>query len=299
MVNITERWQKSEMWWRYGIFILERHSFVKLKKSVLLIQRAARSWITQRHQLSSVGTSVALSLNLSRASIVIQKYFRGWLARSSNFQVVPAENANKGVDDLVNASIKTQKHIRGWLARSWYINEVIQIEKAISVCPNKVVPDQINASIVIQKYFRGWLVRSRYNFKVARVEKTFNLDWKRSVDDLTIAAVKFQLPWKSYIVHSHLQNQQFAATKIQSYIRCWLLRRKFQNQKQSILKIQRNFRMSICLKTYQRYKTLVQSATVIQSFIRQCACLREACKRKHMIIVIQVSTQCPFSFACI
>ena len=131
---------------------------------------------------------------------------------------------------------------------------------------------------------------------MAEIEKAFHLSPEKGVDDLqTIAEVEVQPTGKSSIV-CDLQNQHFAATKIQSHFRRWLLRRGFQSQKQATLKIQSNFRMSRCLKMYQQHKALNKSATTIQSFVRRRICYREACKRKHLIVVIQVSSRQSFTF---
>ncbi|PON84060.1 Beta-catenin [Trema orientale] len=200
-----ERWKQSEHWTRYATFITDRYGFLKLKKSALLIQRVARNWITQRrHNLSDVSA-----------------------------------------------------------------------------------PDPVNASIVIQKYLRGWLARSRYVRKVVQIEIPSPIHLEQGADDFQRdSAVKIQFALKNSICNS-LHNQQFAATQIQSHFRGWLLRRRFKNQRQAVLKIQTNVRMSICSKAYQQYRISIKSATIIQSFVRQWICQKEACRRKHFIVTIQ------------
>lgn len=192
---------------------MDRHGYVKLKKSALLIQRVARNWITRRCNSRSIVTSDLFALDL------------------------------------------------------------------------------VNASIVIQKYLRGWLARSRYNHEVVQIEKPFPLHQEKGANDLPVDSVaKIQFALTNSIICDPLQNQQCAATQIQSHFRGWLLRRRFQIQRQAILKIQSNFRMSRCLKAYQQYILLVKSATIIQSFVRRWICHKEACRRKHLIVTIQVNS---------
>ncbi|XP_024024702.1 abnormal spindle-like microcephaly-associated protein homolog isoform X2 [Morus notabilis] len=290
-----ERWKQSETWRRYVMFIIERHCFVKLKKSVLLIQRAARNWITRRRlDDRSIETSEISAPDLVNASIVIQKYLRGWLARSgyicevAQVQKVFVLQPKEDLDDLINASIVIQKYLRRWLTRSRFLCEVAQKERTFNLQPKKSVDDLISASIIIQKYLRGWFVRCRHIREVAQIEKAFHLSLEKGVDDLqTIEEVEVQLTAKCSVICNSIKNQHFAATKIQSHFRCLILRRGFQSQKHATLKIQSYFRMSRCLKTYQHHKALTKSATIIQSFVRQWICHREACRRRDLIDAIQ------------
>ena len=213
LVVYKERWKQSEQWTRYGPFIMDRHGFIKLKKSTLLIQQVARNWITQRCQSRSIVTS------------------------------------------------------------------------------DVSAPDLVNASIVIQKYLHGWLARSRCTREVVQIEKPSCLPQEKGAGDLQMgSAFKIHFALKNSICCNSLQNQHLAVTEIQSHFRGWLLRRRFQTQRQAILKIQSTFRMSRCLKAYQQYRILIKSAIIIQSFVRQWIWHKEACRRMHLIVTIQVNS---------
>lgn len=46
------RGKSSETYGRYLLLIFTRHNLVKMRRSVLLIQRAARKWISQREGIA-------------------------------------------------------------------------------------------------------------------------------------------------------------------------------------------------------------------------------------------------------
>ncbi|KAF4372521.1 hypothetical protein F8388_027194 [Cannabis sativa] len=205
-----EKWKQSEYWKRYAPFIMDRHHFVKLRKSALFIQHVARSWIARRHYSPDIVIS-----------------------------------------DVAN-------------------------------------PDLVNASMIIQKYLRGWLARSRYIRGAVPIETPLYSHLENGAYDLQMvsaANVHFAMEESNFC--NSFQNQHFAATQIQSHFRGWLLRRSFQSQRQAILKIQSAFRMSRCLKAYLQNRTLIKSATIIQSSVRRWISLREACRRRHLIVTIQ------------
>lgn len=147
----------------------------------------------------------------------------------------------------------------------------------------------VSAAIVIQKHLRGCLVRSRHLKGASRIDVNLNLCREKDVRDLPKNADIVQLAWDDSIVCNSLQNKEFAVVKIQSHFRCWLLRRRFQNLRRATLRIQSDYRMLRCWKAYQQYKISTLSATLIQSFVRRWIAQREACRRRHHIIVIQVS----------
>ncbi|KAK1303643.1 hypothetical protein QJS10_CPB11g01307 [Acorus calamus] len=64
---------------RYLQFITERYSFLRIQKSVLLIQRATRRWMTQNHMQKAALLSEEKLVN---AATTLQSYIRGCMARS-------------------------------------------------------------------------------------------------------------------------------------------------------------------------------------------------------------------------
>ncbi|XWS15589.1 hypothetical protein CRYUN_Cryun34aG0013700 [Craigia yunnanensis] len=302
---------------RFVKFIVERHGFLNLRKSVLLIQQAARIWIAQRRDASCP--------DLVSAAIVIQKCVRGWMVRSQDIL---------GHAHIENASLKCRE--KGLSNSEIEAATRIQIAWKNFVC--RSLYKQTYAAIKIQSHYRGWRLRRSFmkqkqaitkiqsNFRRLKCWRAFQIAWKefvcRSLQNQTFAATKiqshfrgwqlrrsfmkqkqaitkiqsncrrlkswkaFQIAWKEFVCRS-LQNQTFAATKIQSHFRGWQLRRSFMKQKQAIIKIQSNFRRLKCLSAFQEYKTAAKSAIIIQSYVRGWIAQRQAWRYRYLIVVIQ------------
>ena len=302
---------------RFVKFIVERHSFLNLRRSVLLIQLAARIWIAQRRDASCP--------DLVSAAIFIQKHVRGWMVRSrdilghahieaslkcrekglSNSELEAATRIQIAWKNFVcrslykqtYAAIKIQSHYRGWRLRSFMKQKqaitkiqsnfrrlkcwrAFQIARKEFVCIS--LQNQTFAATKIQSHFRGWQLRRSFMKQkqaIIKIQSNFRrLKYWRA----------FQIAWKEFVCRS-LQNQTFAATKIQSHFRGWQLRRSFMKQKQAIIKIQSNFRRLKCLSAFQQYKTAAKSAIIIQSYVRGWITQRQAWRYRYLIVVIQVS----------
>lgn len=103
------------------------------------------------------------------------------------------------------------------------------------------------------------------------------------------AASRIQLAWRSSSLSNSVCRQHSAATKIQTYYRSWLLRKAFLNQKHAAIKIQSIFKCIKCWRYFQQHKIATGSTTLIQSHVRGWIARREACKKRCMIGIIQVS----------
>ncbi|XVE51131.1 hypothetical protein DITRI_Ditri02bG0014400 [Diplodiscus trichospermus] len=240
-------------------YIVERHSFLNLKRSVLLIQQAARIWIAKRHEASCP--------DLVKAAIVIQKCVRRWMVRLRDIL---------GHSNVKSASLKCQE--KGLHNSETEAATRIQIAWKNFVC--RSLYKQTYAATKIQSHYRAWRLRSSFikqKQAITKIQSHFRRlkRWR-----------SFQIAWKEFVCRS-LQNQTFAATKIQSHFRGWQLRRSFMKQKQAIVKIQSNFRQLKCSSTFQQYKTATKSAIIIQSYVRGWIAKRQAQKYRDFIVVIQ------------
>ncbi|XP_021293893.1 abnormal spindle-like microcephaly-associated protein homolog isoform X2 [Herrania umbratica] len=240
-------------------FIVERHSFVNLRRSVLLIQQAARIWIAQRHDASVP--------DLVKAAIVIQKCVRGWMVRSQHI-LGPAhiENASLMCREIGLSNSEIEAATR------------IQIAWKKFVC--RSLHNKNSAAIKIQSNYRGWRLRRSFMKQkqaITKIQSNFRRlkCWRA-----------FQIAWEDFVYRS-LQNQTFAATKIQSHFRGWQLRRSFLKQKQTTIKIQSNIRRLICLSSFHQYKTAARSAIIIQSHVRGWMAQRKVQRYRYLIVVIQ------------
>ncbi|KAL6197608.1 hypothetical protein ACLB2K_033215 [Fragaria x ananassa] len=276
---------------------ISRVNAVKRIRSVLLIQQAVRNWMMRRrqdrsmlthdahrHQDISMLTHDAHIHDLVNAAIVVQRYTRGWLARSRCIHGGPLiqkslsmfqENGAKRIPSV----LLSQQAARNWIMRRHQDRSMITHDARIH--------NQVDAAIVVQRYTRGWLGRSRCIHGGPLIHKSSSMFQENgAVDVRTRAAVKIQRAWNYYVCHT-LHKKHFAAIKIQSHFRSWLLRRRFHIQRQATIKVQSALRMSKCWKAYQQYKVATVSATTIQSYVRGWAARREADTRRHLIVTIQ------------
>ncbi|KAG2688263.1 hypothetical protein I3843_09G087900 [Carya illinoinensis] len=300
------RWKQTKIGNRYLTFIADRHSFIKLKRSVLLIQRVTRTWINRRHLGGSILTDDESTLDMVNASVVVEKSGCGFihgvaLEKSSNLceekrandlqakAVIKIQLAWKNFiicRSLCNqhsAATKIRSHFLGWLSRRRFLSQrqaSVKIQSNIRMkrCwrayqQYKIACNQHSAATKIRSHFLGWLSRRRFlSQRQASVKIQSNIRMKRC--------------WRAYQQYKIVCNQHSAATKIRSHFLGWLSRRRFLNQRQASVKIQSNIRMKRCWRAYQQYK-IDNSATLIQSFVRGWIVRRGACRRKHLIVAIQ------------
>ncbi|CAK7351147.1 unnamed protein product [Dovyalis caffra] len=179
-----ERWNQSENLGSYVKFIVDRHRFVKLRKAVILIQKAMRIWTKQRHKNDCVSNLNVSNLDLVNAAIVVQKFIRGWAARS-RYIAVRLEKASsmyqfddltvqlssktviyRSLHDQQVAATKIQSDFRGWLLRRTFLTQkqaMMKIQSNYRRLRCRRVFQQFRiakkSAIVIQSYVRGWNVR--------------------------------------------------------------------------------------------------------------------------------------------
>lgn len=190
--------KQSERCRRYFIFIVERQNFVKLKRSVLLIQKVARNWINHRRHGGNIVTCDVTTLVQVNAAIVVQKYSRGWLARSRYIhEVAQLEKVSNLCNEKGASDLQTKATVKIQLA--W---------KNFIVC--RSLHNQQFAATKIQSHFLGWLSRRRFlNERQATIKIQSNFRMKRC--------------WRA---HQQYKIATFSATLIQSYVRGWIARRE-------------------------------------------------------------------------
>ncbi|XP_021644616.2 uncharacterized protein LOC110638375 isoform X2 [Hevea brasiliensis] len=232
--SIHEKWKRSEQVGRYVKFIVDRHRFVRLKKSVLFIQQAARIWKMRRLQAGSIRNYDVSTTNLVNAAIVVQKYVRGWIARSRR--------------------------------------KVLQIKIASQVCKVNSLHSHNLAAAKIQSQLRGWLFRRNFlkqKQMVTRIQSNFRrLRFWRSFQQLRIAkrsAITIQSHVRGWIARRVAWRHRYLVGVLQRCCRGWLIRRKFLLQKDAVVMIQSAVRCSNCLKAFHCRKN---AAIEIQRFVR-------------------------------
>lgn len=252
----SESLKQSERCRRYFNFIVDRHSFVKLKRSVLLIQQAARNWINRRHHGGSIGNGDVPTLVQVNAATVVQKYSRGWLARSRYIHGVPhlEKASNLGASDL-------QSKAAGKIQLAW---------RNFIVC--RSLHNQHFAATKIQSHFLSWLSRRKFlnerratikiqsKFRMKRCWRAYK-QYKIAIFSATLiqSFVRGWIAWRGACRRRHL------IVAIQKHCRRWLIRRDFLFQREAVTKIQSAIRCMICWKTFQCQR---HAAIEIQRFVR-------------------------------
>ena len=285
LFNHTEMLKQSETYKRYAMLFIYRRSFLRLKSSAQIIQKAVRSWLYRRHkQVSSASPDLLVS-------------------------------------DMVVAAINVQKLVSHRTAQCRYFHQLDQREKALTFSQPKVTFHlQTNAAIIIQlawkkfmrckstkrqhlfatkiqRNFRRWLLRKSYLDQiqaVIKIQSYFRM-W-RCVNAFHLFKIEFKA---AVVIQSYLRcwfarknagarRNHLCATKIQLNFRRWLSRKSFLNQIQAVIKIQSYFRMWRCVNAFQHFKIEFKAAVVIQSCLRGWFARKDACTRRKDIVEIQV-----------
>ncbi|KAF5474772.1 hypothetical protein F2P56_006637 [Juglans regia] len=247
------RWKQTTIGGRYLMFIADRHSFVKLKRSVLLIQRATRTWINRRHIGGSVLTGDESTLDMVSASVVVEKSSCGYIHAVALEKGSNLCEENRANDLQAKAVIKIQL--------AW---------KNFIIC--RSLCNQHSAATKIQSHFLGWLSRRRFlNQKQASVKIQSNIRMTRcwrayqQYKIETISAIVIQSFVRGWIVRRGACRRKHLIVAIQRHCRGWLIRRDFLFRREAVTKIQSAIRYVICWNAFQCQR---HAALEIQRFVR-------------------------------
>ncbi|AES92611.2 putative abnormal spindle-like microcephaly-associated protein [Medicago truncatula] len=251
--------KKSEVYEKYVMLFYQRHSFLRLKRSAQLIQQAVRSWFY-------------------------------WRARQG------CRSPDLLTADTVNAATSIQKFLRGWMARSRYIYLLDQKEKTLHLAEQKLIFDLKTKAAIgiqvawknyirckstrkehlfatkIQCNFRRWLLRKRFINQiqaVIKIQSYFRM-WRcviaiQNFKTMSKAAIVIQSFFRGWIARKNACARKNQIVEIQRHCRGWLVKRNFLFQRDAIVKIQSVSRSLKCQKTLNCQK---DAALEIQRFIR-------------------------------
>eukprot|EP00268_Persea_americana_P062936 TRINITY_DN8109_c0_g3_i5.p1 TRINITY_DN8109_c0_g3~~TRINITY_DN8109_c0_g3_i5.p1 ORF type:complete len:1431 (+),score=223.82 TRINITY_DN8109_c0_g3_i5:77-4294(+) len=292
--------KSSNIYQRYYHFMIERHTYVRIRKSVILIQRAVRKWIRQGHQWNSSNALEAkASADLLNAASIMQSYIRGRIVRS-RYVLMPTKSQKiEPLYEEISAAIKIQSHWKSWCLRRDFQHQrkaIIKIQSSFR-CFNvrKKFNERRQAAIEIQRFSRGYIARNKllghHYLHSRRLLICFPNQSRSScvqsfqLKILLNSVLKLQLWWKrvlflksriraTLLIQSHIRGwlarreayrKLLGIVIIQSHFRGWLMRRDFLYQRKAIIKIQSSVRCFRCWKEFNQCRL----ATIeIQRFIR-------------------------------
>ncbi|KAL3519477.1 hypothetical protein ACH5RR_017626 [Cinchona calisaya] len=239
----------------YMTFMVDRHDFVQLKRSVAVIQHAVRGWISRRSHAQN-----RLFQDLLNAVIVIQKCIRGWKTRSV-FAYRPS-NGDTALSHFQEEELcKLHTHAAFTIQKAW--------RKFIV---SNSIRKQHLAAIKIQSHFRGLLMRKCLMEEKNSILKIQSiLRCLRHLRDLQcyrkkcISATIIQSHVRGWIARRRAYMLRSHTIMIQTHFRGWLTRRELLFQKEAAIKIQNAFQY---MKQRKAYFCERLAAIEIQRFVR-------------------------------
>ncbi|XP_028767797.1 abnormal spindle-like microcephaly-associated protein homolog isoform X2 [Neltuma alba] len=244
---------------RDAMFFVQRHSFLKLKRSALLIQQAVRSWLSWRHQQECSILPQLTASDPVAAATTVQKFVRGWMARSRyNHMLEQQEKASYLYSQKVMFELQTKAAIRIQLAWKRYM-----------CC--KFTQRHFCATI-IQSSFRRWRLRRIYLNQIQAVLK-IQCYFRMSASVKTFqhfkmafkAAIVIQSFTRAWIARKEAYARRSRIVSIQRHCRAWLARRDFMCQRGAAMKIQT---VILSLKYQKALNCRKDAVLQIQRFIR-------------------------------
>ncbi|XP_009135289.1 abnormal spindle-like microcephaly-associated protein homolog isoform X1 [Brassica rapa] len=282
-LQLSERSANLKSVARYVKYIVERSRFLKLRKSVLVIQKAVR-----RHQ-RNLHHELKAALKIQQAwrsykdkvisSITIQSYVRGWITRRMyiNYKLCSVLiqravrkhqwNLHHEMKAQVISSITIQSYVRGWNTRR--MNRKYKL-----------------SSVLIQRYCRGWLARRKFYLQrkaticIQSAIRKFNCIM--SFHGYKHAATELQRLVRGQIVRSRLQGASYLNSKLDEGVsRLPQHSVEMTTQLHSVIKLQRWWRFLHSQNVRRK------SAVLIQRHIRGVFARQRTSMERRYIVMIQ------------
>ncbi|XP_020256832.1 abnormal spindle-like microcephaly-associated protein homolog isoform X1 [Asparagus officinalis] len=305
----------------YLQFMIERHTFLRIKKSALLIQQASRAWIKQWHQRRESATLEFIKSSDSIAALTtIQSFIRGQIARAryaklfniiekqqhSSPEMEDHEQQCQAATKLQSAwknfaihsldkqkkssAVRIQSCWRGWYLRKNFLRlvaAVINIQAvARCVTSQKTFSQYRFAAIEFQRFARGHIARKRLlgaSYLHYGTPCFGSYSMTNNYQNLELKRkINSILVLQRWWKHLLLSRARTgSAILIQSCIRGWSARRTTRKKRNSISTIQRWWRNILIIRS--RTKSVI----LIQTHIRGWIARRAAERVKRNIIIIQ------------
>ncbi|KAK3039718.1 LOW QUALITY PROTEIN: hypothetical protein RJ639_027059, partial [Escallonia herrerae] len=249
-IKQADKWKESETFVRYKTFLVDRHDFVKLKQSAVVIQHAIRAWILRRHHTGTTSAEDMYNSQLINAAIVIQKCIRGCTTRSTySHRDYHAEKDSIGqAENEVNY---LQEKAASKIRLAW---------KQILVCksPHSTFSCNQNSKLLswlaVEKEFSEAEASSNSNpkcFPMYPMTEGF-----RTVQTCK-SAIIIQCHVRCWIAGRRETRKRCLVVIIESHCRRWLTRKDFLIKREAAIRIQSDFRCMKCWKAFHHYRNAV------------------------------------------
>ncbi|ONM57768.1 binding [Zea mays] len=248
---------------RYFIFIMERHRFVQMRKSAIMIQLAVRIWIRGRKKFKNSDSFKSCEFLEGKTPPKI-----------SSIAPSPQEHCSGG--DKTIASPTACKHCEHVLTvRASAAAPILYFDGMDSLDSTTPLQFSGNQSNFITSTTQ--LCKSEHDCRSCVVEKSNSVSVSKlvSADDIQcsssicfpvckelVAAQTIQSAYRRFLNN---RNRITGAIKIQSHWRCYSVRKCFMKEIQAIVGIQTSIRVFLCYQAFQRHRL---AAVLIQRVVR-------------------------------
>ncbi|KAL3820693.1 hypothetical protein ACJIZ3_006598 [Penstemon smallii] len=237
-------------------FMVDRNLLGKMKKSIIIIQKATRDWISKRYDKGGTLGYQVHNPDLVNAAIVIQSCIRGWTVRSVFIQRFTSKRRGLSRRDLINrvenaSAIVIQSHVRGWMGR-----------KIAFGVKQTFILGQHSAATKIQSHYRGWLMRKSFACHMQAIRMS-RRDLIHRVE--SASAVVIQSHVRGWMARKKAYREKHIFISMQSYSRGWLQRKELLLKEDSARRIQSAFH---CMNLHKAFLSQRHAAIYIQRFVR-------------------------------
>lgn len=215
----------------YLRFLIERQRFIRIRKSVPVIQHAARAWLAGKHQKmgSAISESITYSDSITPAT-VIQSLIRGQIVGLRYVDLEVSVEKQQGTspeledcERLYSAAVKIQSAWKNFTMHSLHTQKRI-------------------AAIRIQSIWRCWHLRKNFLSQIVAIIKIQAgircFTNQKTFTQYRSAAIKIQRYARGYLTWKQHQGLCISATLIQSFVRGCNARHLSWKKRRSIFTIQ-------------------------------------------------------------
>lgn len=161
-------------------------------------------------------------------------------------------NCDACIPDQVNAAIVVQRYTRGWLARSRYIQgDALRLKSLSMFQENDALDVRIRAAVKIQLAWKNYYVchslhkhfaanKIQSHFRSWLLRRRFHIQWQATIKIQSV--LRMSRCWKAY---QQYKIATVSATIIQSYVRGWVVRREADQRRHLIVTIQVSSSLSL------------------------------------------------------